>query len=170
MGLGGTVIRALKVKYIMSYQDYLKSNHWKELRKQYRESSLPKYCLVCKNPNFQLHHRSYVRLGKEELLDLIPLCGKCHWKVHEYFKTHPTKLHGTHKAIRITFKWTRKKTREIFRPFSFARRGFGWHRKEKKINITPKSKRISKSKRKLDKAIFIQQQETDFIRKKRNNS
>lgn len=110
----------------MSYKDYLKSKHWKDLRIEYLNTDLPKKCLVCDNPNFQLHHRSYTRLGKERILDLIPLCGCCHKKIHDYIKLHNSKIQATHKVIRKVFGWTRSKTNSKFRKFSLSNRGFRW--------------------------------------------
>lgn len=31
-----------------------------------------------------LHHRSYKRIGKERLHDLVPLCRPCHEETHKY--------------------------------------------------------------------------------------
>ena len=109
-----------------SYRDYLKSNYWKQAKKRYFASNLPKRCIVCGNKVFELHHRSYVRLGKELPEDLIPLCRKHHKIVHDYLKKNKTHLWATHKVLRKLFGWTRKETREKFRPFSKSKKGFGY--------------------------------------------
>ena len=111
----------------MNYKDYLKTEHWKILKTNYHLSVLPQKCLVCGNEKFELHHRSYVRLGKELLLDLIPLCRNCHYKIHEYLKKeNKTKLAATHIIIRKVFSWSKNKTRIKFRPFSLVKKGFRW--------------------------------------------
>lgn len=69
-----------------SYNEYLNSEHWKNKKLEWKKSNRPKYCVGCKDTNYILHHRSYVRLGDESLNDFIPLCGVCHNRVHEYLK------------------------------------------------------------------------------------
>lgn len=110
-----------------SYRDYLASDHWKAMRASYRASGLPCQCLVCDDPRFQLHHRTYTRLGREQLGDVLPLCETCHRKVHEYERTHLTNIQGTHKILRKVFGWTRAETNLRFRPFSMpGTKGFSW--------------------------------------------
>ena len=71
----------------MSYQNYLKSSHWKNLKKEYKKSKLyTRKCWCCnkrikKSRNF--HHRTYKRLGYENLTDIIPVCHYCHNEIHE---------------------------------------------------------------------------------------
>lgn len=116
----------------MLYKDYLKTKHWNELKKEYYLSKLPQECLVCGNRKFELHHRSYNRIGKELLLDLLPLCRFCHHKIHEYIKQgNKTKLATTHVIIRKVFGWSKRKTRKKFRPFSLVKKGFRWIPKKK---------------------------------------
>jgi hypothetical protein len=66
-----------------SYSAYLNSDHWKNVKRRWRK----KYGYKCKcgaTYGLQLHHLSYNRLGKEELEDLVYLCGPCH--TYEHFK------------------------------------------------------------------------------------
>lgn len=65
-----------------TYSEYLSSDYWTSIRSEYAESNLPKRCLACGAGPYQLHHRSYERLGREILLDLIPLCRSCHVRLH----------------------------------------------------------------------------------------
>lgn len=69
-----------------SYNDYLKSEHWKDLRARYFKSKLPRTCKICESSRVELHHRSYKRLGHERLDDLIPLCRTHHQALHDWFK------------------------------------------------------------------------------------
>lgn len=62
-----------------SYQQYLQSRHWRSLRERYRGSDLPQACILCDaDDTVDLHHKTYERIGEEELTDLVPLCRRCH--------------------------------------------------------------------------------------------
>lgn len=67
-----------------SYNGYLNSKHWDRLKDVYWKSTLPKYCRICDaKTNLIMHHRTYERLGKEDLRrDLVVLCNNCHRDVH----------------------------------------------------------------------------------------
>lgn len=67
----------------MNYDKYLKSDHWANKKEQYKRSSLPQYCIVCKEEKYQLHHVTYRNLYKEKMTDFVPLCRKCHIALHE---------------------------------------------------------------------------------------
>lgn len=65
------------------YQDYLRSSHWHEYRKQqYRRAGYK--CENCKATNepLQVHHLTYERLGCEEKGDTVVLCQGCHREAH----------------------------------------------------------------------------------------
>lgn len=65
-----------------SYEAYLASDHWKALRARYKKEKIWE-CAVCgKTKRLHLHHRTYARVGKERLSDLIPLCGDHHKATH----------------------------------------------------------------------------------------
>lgn len=66
-----------------TYDDYLASPHWQGLRVRYAGSRRPKRCAVCHDPAYELHHRTYRRLGEERLDDLLALCGRHHGVLHE---------------------------------------------------------------------------------------
>lgn len=73
---------ALKRLGHSSYAVYLASNAWRGIRLRYIEER-PWICHVCgKTENLHLHHRTYERVGREELDDLMPLCDPCHGLVH----------------------------------------------------------------------------------------
>jgi hypothetical protein len=69
-----------------TYYHYLNSAHWKNFRKEYRNSDNPQKCVECGSSNFTLHHKSYENLGKETFDDVIPLCRFCHNKTHGHDK------------------------------------------------------------------------------------
>lgn len=65
------------------YQNYLTSDHWRELReaklleKDFR-------CERCRNrSNLQVHHKNYSSVGRERLTDLEVLCDQCHQLHHD---------------------------------------------------------------------------------------
>jgi hypothetical protein len=92
-------------------------------RAEYAASDLPKACVGCGSPRYQLHHRSYTRLGREPLCDFLPLCGECHSRVHEYHREHETDIQATHKILRIVFGWSRDETARRLAPFSIGSPG-----------------------------------------------
>jgi transcription elongation factor Elf1 len=65
------------------YQDYLSSPEWqaKRVKVFQRSSGLCEGCLV--NPATQVHHLTYVRVGREMLFDLVAICETCHRQIHE---------------------------------------------------------------------------------------
>jgi hypothetical protein len=89
--LGQYCTRAFHLKRLgfSTYQEYLASDHWRNLRKRYNDSDLPQRC-VCGRFRDELHHCTYERLGEEFLTDLVPLCWRCHDKLHLLLKTNPS--------------------------------------------------------------------------------
>jgi 5-methylcytosine-specific restriction endonuclease McrA len=69
----------------ISYKEYLLTDHWKDVRNRFWKSKLHHYkCYVCEaKQNLQVHHKSYKRIGKEKLNDLVLLCGNCHNETHQ---------------------------------------------------------------------------------------
>lgn len=65
----------------VDYTDYLDGAHWRAVRRRFRESDRTQTC-ICGKPGVLLHHKTYERLGAEELTDLIALCLNCHEMVH----------------------------------------------------------------------------------------
>jgi hypothetical protein len=65
-----------------SYDEYLRSTHWKQLRETHREWAGEPTCFCGKTEGLQLHHLTYERLGAEEMDDLRWLCKACHGMVH----------------------------------------------------------------------------------------
>jgi hypothetical protein len=62
----------------VTYQQYLQTDHWKEVRRMALEWAGYK-CQVCNSPHeLDVHHRTYERKGRERLQDLTVLCRSCH--------------------------------------------------------------------------------------------
>ncbi len=78
----------LEENYI-TYEEYLNTSHWQDLRKRKLESN-SKYKCHGRNSrhNLELHHKTYKRIGHEWLNDVIWLCRNCHKEVHNYEIEH----------------------------------------------------------------------------------
>lgn len=63
-----------------AYRDYIASPAWALKREQWKahRSSSRRRCRACGSTHYQLHHRTYVRLGCERYRDLVPLCARHH--------------------------------------------------------------------------------------------
>ena len=85
------------------YREYIQSEAWQEVRRRFWASRLPKECYVCgsgEGPK-DLHHRTYKNLGSERLMDLVPLCRRCHVEVHALHDRKPRlSLWGATGALR----------------------------------------------------------------------
>ena len=60
-----------------NYKKYLKSQEWKERRKEFLEESNYE-CEACGGTATQVHHLNYDCLGEEEREDIEVLCKSCH--------------------------------------------------------------------------------------------
>lgn len=77
------------------YQEYIQSTHWKDLKERYRKSGLRQSCFVCATKGRpHLHHRTYARVGRERLTDLVILCSSCHLLVHTEMQIRLETGHG----------------------------------------------------------------------------
>jgi hypothetical protein len=85
-----------------NYQEYLASDHWADVRVRYAKSRMLKRCYVCDASQYQLHHRTYKRLGHEWLTDFIPLCRDCHTAVHEFEREQGIQLYNAAKKYRAS--------------------------------------------------------------------
>lgn len=68
-----------------SYREYLAGAHWADVRARFMASGLAKEqcCAGCGTSNtLSLHPRTYQRIGKEWLGDLILVCRCCHEAIH----------------------------------------------------------------------------------------
>lgn len=69
-----------------TYSQYLKTEHWQNVRSSFYATKKPKGCNHCKanNRKIHLHHQTYERIGRESLNDFLPLCEFCHNFLHEF--------------------------------------------------------------------------------------
>lgn len=61
----------------LPYRDYLETAHWQRTRRLAFERYGDR-CVLCGHTGTDVHHRTYERLGCEQLDDLIVLCRTCH--------------------------------------------------------------------------------------------
>ena len=92
------------------YYAYINSEAWKNTRRRYWASKMPKKCYVCgkKSGSLELHHRTYKNLGNERLMDLVPVHRECHELIHKLYRERADKRDGlwqmTKKARAMTAK------------------------------------------------------------------
>ena len=105
-------VRITKRK-VSGYIDYLNSDRWLDTRNTYRESGFnARSCWACGSlKRINLHHRTYVRIGKEKFKDILPLCNVCHQKVRKIEKNGD-------KPCTIKHKMIERETKLLNMPFS----------------------------------------------------
>ena len=139
-----------------NYQEYLSTEHWKQLRVRFFGSKLFKgtryhgslvrqgqSCFNChQKDRLQVHHKTYRRLGREWLGDMIALCPECHKNLHEKFNElvieRPEKAKA--KLLRYAHKHlpeSRKRKEEC----RAKKRETKKRRKQKQINLARKAKK-----------------------------
>lgn len=65
------------------YKSYMGSPAWRATKERWRDRRpRRRRCQVCGARHYDLHHRTYVRLGRERLRDLVPLCQRHHHALH----------------------------------------------------------------------------------------
>jgi hypothetical protein len=67
-----------------SYKSYMASEEWVLCREWWRRNTpaAARRCRMCGDRHYDLHHRTYRRLGCERLRDLVPLCHRHHQALH----------------------------------------------------------------------------------------
>lgn len=103
-GVGGAIPQLPENHLFMTYQDYLKSEHWKKVRaRTIKNKRTGRVCRVCARwSNYiEIHHHTYRKLGKERPRDVAPVCRNCHELIHQTHKEHPNwSLRSTFNRVR----------------------------------------------------------------------
>lgn len=74
----------------MNYSEYLQSERWQATRRRMMASKKVYRCYVCRSTErLDLHHKTYKRIGRERLADLVWLCRACHQEAHARLKRQP---------------------------------------------------------------------------------
>lgn len=79
---------------VYSYEDYLKTKHWKVIKSEYKKRHRYQCTLCFSDKNLQLHHMTYKNIGREKFTDLVYLCEGCHIKIHKTLDAEKTKVLG----------------------------------------------------------------------------
>lgn len=85
-------IKGVRLAGYATYAQYLMSPEWKSVRSRWMASE---FCMgdMCHTAGcrslyaLQLHHRTYARIGYEDMSDLVLVCQSCHHKIHVLQKT-----------------------------------------------------------------------------------
>ena len=75
------------------YRKYLESDAWKRRREDaiHRADDRCQICYVSqRKARLDVHHRTYVRFGHEDNMDLTVLCVRCHELFHSRFRVQKT--------------------------------------------------------------------------------
>lgn len=90
-----------------SYADYLRGNHWQAFRAAWvprrtrNGRAVCEFCLAG-HLRLDLHHRTYKRLGRERLNDVVLICSDCHGRVHRWYAEGRKSLWTITKAVQGT--------------------------------------------------------------------
>ena len=102
-----------------SYNDYLKSEHWRKTRSK----NVRRVCFCCgSRKRLHLHHLSYERLGKEIPTDFATLCDPCHRKVHVVVRDKKSRLSEAHIYLKKQQKPKKKKRKRKKRPKRYSKK------------------------------------------------
>jgi hypothetical protein len=72
----------------LPYSEYLLTEHWKQFR-QYALKRANFRCQLCNSGSqLNVHHRTYERIGCEDVSDVIVLCKNCHENHHDKIKSN----------------------------------------------------------------------------------
>lgn len=94
---------------VNSYKDYLKTNHWKNIRSIIRKKYKNK-CRSCKTTeNLEVHHKTYKNIGNEKLSNLTLLCRNCHQKAHDQSDNNDKALKLIRKKREYAFNYIKDK-------------------------------------------------------------
>jgi hypothetical protein len=71
------------------YHEYLQSEAW-QIRRKWILDLADNRCQICYSTGqLHVHHRTYVRAGREKPSDLIALCAECHARHHDKLPPAP---------------------------------------------------------------------------------
>lgn len=88
------------------YAAYIRSPEWAAVRRKYWASKMPKACYICGGTDrpMDLHHRTYKNLGRERLMDLVPVHPGCHKRIHEVHGKRTNQRQGLWKSTKVAHR------------------------------------------------------------------
>ena len=96
--------RLKKLNY-STYQDYLNSSHWKEVKAKAKTRENYQKCEFCSDTKIQLHHTTYKWINtKHELRAIIALCKAHHEQVHVLAKNNRLSVRIATNILRKIYK------------------------------------------------------------------
>lgn len=103
------------------YNDYINSLAWRLKRQEYfAAKDMPQGCQGCgyNGKYLEIHHKTYDRLGNEQLTDLVPVCHDCHMEIHRGFDMWKNNLwaHTENVLARIQKSGRQVPTRTVLPP------------------------------------------------------
>lgn len=95
----------------VSYADYLKSDHWAEVRRKASKRANYKKCEFCECTDVDLHHTSYKWIWTDqELRCIVALCRVHHQEVHDLAKASRLSVRLATNQLRKKYKETRNES------------------------------------------------------------
>jgi len=88
----------------VEYYAYIASDQWKITKAKWMQSGQCRghFCHAAgcgQTTSLQMHHRTYKRLGREDMNDLVLVCGGCHLKIHELAKSGVKLREATRRVV-----------------------------------------------------------------------
>lgn len=108
-------IRDIKLKGV-TYEEYLHSDRWKEIKTQLRKMGRHRKCRKCNSTEkLHFHHTTYKNLfTPDDHKDIIVFCEKCHNDIHNISKKENISVkRATLKFLSNHRKSKRKKIEEV---------------------------------------------------------
>lgn len=84
--------RRKKKRKFKTYKEYLKSQQWDSRRREKLKRAGYKCEKCTTTKNLHVHHKTYKRIFKEKMSDLIVLCSICHGLYHKKFTEEEIQL------------------------------------------------------------------------------
>ena len=97
----------------MTYEEYLKSDHWQRVRLKAKRRKNYQKCEFCDCKNVELHHKNYKWILTDfELRSIIALCRTHHQEVHDLSKKEKCSVRVATNMLSKVYKpdWTKKNT------------------------------------------------------------
>jgi len=89
----------------LSYQEYLDSDHWREVKLKAAQRPNYQKCEFCESTVVELHHTSYKWiLTKNELRVIISLCRIHHQEIHNLAKHTQISIRSATNILRKRYK------------------------------------------------------------------